>query len=368
MSSRPPRVLQVVLSLNPGGTERLVLELTKRLHEQVPMAVCCLDEEGTWAHELTAQGISVQALHRQPGFHPQLGKAIARLAARHGAGIVHCHHYSPFVYGCVARLLKPGLRVVFTEHGRLSDARPSPRRRLANHVLARVPAAAFAVSSELREHLIDEGFPPLRMSVIYNGIEPGPVPQPSMRQKIRERLRVSDGTIVVGTIARLDPVKDLGTTIRAVRQLASEPSTVLCIVGDGAERSSLEALAHGLGLDDRVRFLGQRNDARDWLAGWDVYVNSSISEGISLTILEAMAASLPVVVTRVGGNPEVVDEGCGVVVPARSPDALSEAIRGLAGDAGRRATLGAAGRLRVEQRFSLSRMIREYRDVYERLA
>ena len=108
--------------------------------------------------------------------------------------------------------------------------------------------------------------------------------------------------MVIGTIARLDPVKDLGTLIRAVAELSRHVAATLVVVGDGSERAALETLARDLGVSDRVRFLGQRDDAREWLAGCDVYVNSSISEGVSLTILEAMAAALPVIATRVGGT------------------------------------------------------------------
>src|SRR5437762_4660051 len=144
-----PAVLQIVLSLNPGGTERLVIEIAKRLTERFRMTVCCLDDRGAWAEELTDAGIDVIALRRRPGFHPALAARIARIAAARGASVAHCHHYSPFVYGQLATMLRPGLRLVFTEHGRLSNAPPSRRRRLANQVLARLPGRLFAVCEDL---------------------------------------------------------------------------------------------------------------------------------------------------------------------------------------------------------------------------
>jgi glycosyltransferase involved in cell wall biosynthesis len=364
-----PRVLQLVLSLNPGGTERLVLELTKRLHAEMPMAVCCLDAPGAWASELLSFNIDVQALNREEGFQPSLGRRVAQLARRHRADVIHCHHYSPLVYGCLARVWRPQTRVVFTEHGRLSDARPSRKRRLANQVFARVPSAAFAVSRELRQHLVEEGFPPDSIGVIYNGIDPvGSSSRPS-RGEIRERLGiVDDRTLVVGTVARLDPVKDLGTLIRGVGELGPDVPVLLAIIGDGTERAGLEAIARDLGVQARVRFLGQRNDARDWLHGCDAYVNSSISEGVSLTILEAMAASLPIVATAVGGTPEVVDDASALLIPARSPQAVASALVRLHQDPRLRARMGTAALNRVQQMFTLDRMVREYRDVYERVA
>src|SRR5262249_33537673 len=214
----------------------------------------------------------------------------------------HAHHYSPFVYSGLARALRPGLRLVFTEHGRLSDAAPSAKRRVANRVLSRLPHEVFAVSGDLRQHILAEGFPPDAVGVIYNGIDVGARPAPGARADVRRSLGLGDRSFVIGTIARLDPVKDLGTLIRGVARLRTGRDVHLLVVGDGAERAPLEALAVETGLGPRVHFLGHRDDARALLAGCDAYVNSSISEGVSLTILEAMAACLPIVATRVGGT------------------------------------------------------------------
>jgi glycosyltransferase involved in cell wall biosynthesis len=362
------RVLQVVLSLNPGGTERLVVEIAKRLQAEIPMAVCCLDDEGAWAGELKARDIPVNALHRANGFRPALGRAVANAARKHGALLIHCHHYSPFVYGCLARLWQPKCRVIFTEHGRLDDAPPSSKRRMANRTLKRMPEEVFAVSEDLRRHLIAEGFAQSSVEVIYNGIDVGRLPDTSDRRRIRRGLGVDDDVLMVGTIARLDRVKDLGTLIRATAALDPERRVVLIVVGDGPERTPLEKLAVDLTATHRVRFLGHRADARDLLAGCDVYANTSISEGISLTILEAMAAGLPVVATAVGGTPEIIDATCGRLVKAGDPAAVTTALRDLAIRPDVREALGRAARLRVEARFTLDRMIRAYRDAYYRVA
>jgi glycosyltransferase involved in cell wall biosynthesis len=204
--------------------------------------------------------------------------------------------------------------------------------------------------------------------VIYNGITPGPLPTPAMRADIRARLGVDESTVVVGTIARLDPVKDLGTLIAAVAQVHRRRPATLVLIGDGPERAALEAAVSTHQVQDRVVFLGQRHDARDWLAGLDVFVNSSTSEGVSLTILEAMAASLPVVVTAVGGTPEVVTTECGRLVPPRQPAAIAAALEALADDRAGALALGRAGRARVEARFTLDRMIADYRSVYVEVA
>ena len=127
-------------------------------------------------------------------------------------------------------------------------------------------------------------------------------------------------------------------------------------------RSSSAASA--LGISDAVHFLGHRDDARAWLAGCDVYANSSISEGVSLTILEAMAAGLPIVATRVGGTPEIVDASCGRLVPARDSAALAAAVTDLLEHPELRRDLGQAARQRAETRFTIERMVAEYAEVY----
>src|SRR5262249_7062440 len=127
---RRPRVMHVVLSLDPGGTERLVIEIVKGLGPKIDSVVCCLDQAGSWAGELEQIGVPVVPLARREGFRPSLGKQIAQLAETHAVDVLHCHHYSPFIYGQIARVVRRNLRVVFTEHGRASDAGPSFKRRL----------------------------------------------------------------------------------------------------------------------------------------------------------------------------------------------------------------------------------------------
>jgi glycosyltransferase involved in cell wall biosynthesis len=359
-----PRVLQVVLSLGTGGTERLVIEICKRL-SPFTSAVCCLDEPGAWAGQLTSRGIEVLSLGRRPGFHPSLGYRLARIARERRADVLHCHHYSPFVYGQIAALAASPLRVVFTEHGRLSDAAPSRKRRLVNPMLGRLAEGIYAVSDDLRRHMVAEGFPAERVAVIRNGIDPGTAPAPADRDRARRLLGLAPDAFTIGTVARFDPVKDLTTLLDAFIALrAAVPRAQLVLIGDGPDRQRLERHACDAGVAQAVHFGGYRGDARRLLPGLDVYVNSSITEGISLTILEAMAAGLPVVATAVGGTPEVVSNGTGLLVPARSAGALAAALGTLARHPEGRQALGAAGRARLQREFTLDRMVDHYRRVY----
>lgn len=361
--------MQLVLSLVPGGTERLTVELATRLAPRFRMVVCCLNEPGEWAHEVTDRGIPVVTLGRRPGFHPSLGRRVAAVAREHGVKVVHCHHFSPFVYGWIAGVVDRRLRILYTEHGRLSDAPATLKRRIAHAVLSRLSGHSYAVSHDLRRYLVDSGVAPGKMSVIHNGIDPGPPTDAAAREAARAAFGLPPDAFVIGTVARLDPVKDLGVAIRAVAAARrTVPQVLLAIAGDGPERAHLDAVVAEAGAADAVRWIGYTPAARHLLAGCDLYVNTSISEGISLTILEAMAAGLPVVATAVGGTPEVVQrDGTGVLVPARSAEALTTAIVQLAQDPARRRAMGQAGRLRVEQAFSIDRMVEDYAREYQRL-
>src|SRR5260221_4843181 len=264
MAASPgPTVIQVVLSLSPGGTERLVVELARRLQPSFGMAVCCLDSPGSWAHLLTDRGIPVIALNRRPGFRPLLGRAIAQFAADRRATVMHCHHYSPFVYGSLARLwLRSGM--VFTEHGRLNDDRPSNRRKLANRLFDRLPARIFAVSSNLRTFMIEEGFSQEHVDVIRNGIDLGPPPTAGSRVDARSRLGISHDEFVIGAIGRLDPVKSLETLIDAMPLMTRGGRRArLVLIGEGPERKRLEARVAAAGALDVVNFTSHRSDVRE---------------------------------------------------------------------------------------------------------
>lgn len=365
----PPRVLQVVLRLDPGGTERLVVEIVRRLHPRVPMAVCCLDAAGAWADRVTALGVPLHVVGRPPGFSPGVSRRIAAVARDTGASVLHCHHYSPYVYGRLAALMTPGLGAVYTEHGRLSDRPPSFKRSLVNRVLMAGAGDLYAVSHDLRGHLLREGVPP-RMQVIWNGIDPEAVPDASARAAGRAALEASPEDCLVGSVARLDPVKALPTLVEALAIAARTNSRLrLVIVGEGPERASVEAAIQRHGVAERVRLLGHRDDVRTLLPGLDAFANASTSEGISLTLLEAMAAELPIVATAVGGTPEVVADGeTGRLVPSRDVAALAAALVEMAADPARAQAWGRAGRQRLLAHFTIDEMVRRYEAVYRELA
>jgi glycosyltransferase involved in cell wall biosynthesis len=358
--------MQVVLSLSPGGTERLVIELCRRLAADVDTVVGCLDEPGEWATEVTRLNIPVISLARRPGFHPSLSVRLGEVLKTQRINVIHCHHYSPFVYGLLAAVMHPSVRVVFTEHGRLHGAGISRKRRLVNPVLARWPSKICAVSGALKQDMVAEGFPERSIEVVYNGIELGRRPQPAERAAARSALQLPDDAFVIGSVGRLDPVKNLGALFEALSLLGSRcPTARAVIVGEGPERQALIDRANALGIGNVTHFTGHRSDVRDLMAAFDVYANCSTYEGVSLTILEAMATALPVVATAVGGNPEVVvDQETGLLVDER-PRSLATAIATLASNPAQRQSMGDAGRWRVKRHFTIERMVNDYAAAYQ---
>lgn len=366
-ASLMPKVLHVVHALDPGGAQRLVIEMIRGMQgRRIDSFVCCLDRVGEWAAEVQSLGVPVTTLARKPGFHPVLGRRIAELARANRIDVLHCHQYSPFVYGSFARLLDPRLRLVFTEHGRLADARISWRRKMANRLLRRIPVRTVAVCEDLKAGMVQEGFGSQDIEVVYNGIRLGPRPSLEMRRQARSSLGLEHDALVIGTVARLDAVKDIPTLLQAHDALFRRfPQLQLLILGDGPAQASLQEQAASMGHNHSVRFLGHRSDVRELLPAFDIYVNSSSYEGVSLSIVEAMAAELPVVATRVGGNPEVVLDGrTGLLVPKQENSILAEKIGSLLEDREMSRRFGEAGRRRAEEAFDLDRMIDFYLRIY----
>lgn len=356
--------MQLVLSLAPGGTERLVIEICRQLTDKADAMVVCLDERGAWADELESVGVAVVALRRQAGFQPALSRRIARLINANAIDVLHCHHYSPYVYGLLASVMT-NTRLVFTEHGRLSDDDPSLKRRMVNPFLSMLGGTVCAVSGNLRDHMIAEGFPARRVRVVYNGIDPGRRATGIERTVARATLGLAHDAFVIGTVGRLDPVKNLPAMLAAHRRVVERhPQAHAVIVGDGTERAALEKAAVDLGVAHAVTFAGYRADVRQLMPAFDVYVNTSSYEGVSLTILEAMAAGVPVVATRVGGNPEVViDQETGFLVTP-NPQLIADALSRLFSSPRERRLMGDAGRWRVTRNFSIARMVNDYANLY----
>jgi sugar transferase (PEP-CTERM/EpsH1 system associated) len=370
------RIVHVVLGLSVGGLERIVLALLGRLDRgRFAPSVIALDEPGALAPELRRMGVPLRVMGRAPGLDLDLARRLAGVLREEGARLVHTHNPAAHLYGALgARLAGIGggrPRVVHTKHGRNEiDGRPvSPvqrRRVLLNRVAAALSDRVVAVGDDTASVALEiERVPAAKVITIGNGVDTAAFRPRAGAAAARAHLGAPAEGFHVGCVARLAPVKDHRTLIEAFARLRTiRPDAHLTLVGDGPERSAISEHVARLDLDRAVTFAGERADVAPLLAAFDVFALASRSEGISLTLLEAASAGLPVVATRVGGNEEVVIEGkTGFLVPPGDPAALADALDSVA-ERPDRATLGAAGRARVERRFSVERMARAYGDLY----
>jgi glycosyltransferase involved in cell wall biosynthesis len=338
-----------------GGLERLLVEFARRTdRERFDLHFVSLSGRGLLAEEVETAGWPVTALNQAEGFRAGLYPSLAWLLIRLQAQVVHTHDERPLIYAAPAARLARVSRVVHTRH-RGADLNATPRQAaLLSFAAARVNAFV-CVSEDAATLARKQGVRAEAVRVITNGID---------LERFQPGEHAADGPVVI--VARLTPEKDLATLLEAVGRVVPEvPEFKLLIAGDGPCRKDLEAQAKSLGLGKAVSFLGTVRDVPPLLRRCRGFVLSSRTEGISLTLLEAMATGLPVVATRVGGNPEVVVEGeSGLLVPAQDPASLAAALIRLYREPGLAGRLGRAGRKRVEDHFDLNRMIREYEALY----
>ncbi|MEQ8264481.1 TIGR03088 family PEP-CTERM/XrtA system glycosyltransferase [Pseudohaliea sp.] len=371
----PPLVVHIIYALGTGGLENGLVNLINRTPAgRYRHAVVCLTEAGAFAGRITVPGVPVIALHKRPGHDPAMYWRLWRTLRLLRPAVVHTRNLAALETQ-VLGLVMPRTRRVHGEHGRdVHDLDGSnPRYRWLRRALAPLVQRFICVSSDIEQWLVNEvRIPRRKVTQLYNGVDherfarppPPPLDWPA---------HWPVDAVVVGTVGRLAAVKDQRSLIRALAHSFDERPdlrrAVRCIVvGDGPERSALEAQIATAGLEDYAWLAGDREDVPALLGAMDLFLLPSLGEGISNTVLEAMAAGLPVIATRVGGNPELVLDGeTGFLVPVGDPVALAATMLPLLDDPARRRALGEAGRRSVRERFDWSRTVAGYLAVYDDL-
>ena len=352
------RVCHVSMCLLTGGLERLLIEFGKnRDVERFETSFVALDGMGVPAEELRAQGHHVECVADVVTGKLARLRRLAHIFRDGQFDVVHTHNTLAHFYGAFAARLAGVPTVVNTQHGRGCGKSWKARLqfRMANRLTDRVVGVSEDAAELCRQ---DDTRSADRTIALWNGVDLD-----------RFEYRGPSAEPVAISVARLSPEKDFATLLRATWILIKDrPDFRLKLVGDGAERQKLEQLAEELNLTDHVEFLGERSDVSKLLPQAGFFVSSSRTEGISLTLLEAMAVGLPVVTTRVGGNPEIVVEGkTGRLVSSDSPEELALAMRDLLKDQEGWPVYGELARQRVEQHFNVRNMVRQYEDLYREL-
>ena len=366
------RVMHIIPALPVGGAETLVFHMVRGLerHRFAP-AVCVLGERGPMGAEMERAGIEVTALDLfdKGGRLIRLVTRLRPLLVDCGVRVVHTHLYHGNYYGRLAALAA-GVPVTVASVHNVYD-RVKPHRRLINRWLGRRTDAIVAGSETVRKDILQwDGVPPEKVRILPYGIDLDPYREPMNREAARRALDLPSGSPVIGTVGRLEIQKAHDILLHAFAALRrAKADAILLVVGDGRERASLQALAQSLDIGDRVRFLGTRRDLPLLYAAMDVFALPSRWEGTPLALIGAMAASVPVVATPVGGVPTVVeDHATGRLVPAGDAEALAAALGGALRDRDTSRALAEKGRAHVLQHCTVEAMVRGLEALYSELA
>lgn len=327
--------------------------------------VCSLEKGGELEADLKTEGIPYHIVQRRPDEYMSPMMRMYRFFRQVRPDIVHTHHLYELVYSVAAAKLV-GAKIVHTEHEYFSLTSPKAKRllRLLSIFCDRVTAVGDEVTDYLRAEV---GIPAAKLLTISNGIDLKKFDEAHSRSK--REIGFAESDRVIGIVARLERAKDHKTLFGAFARLCTLfPEVRLLVVGDGSLRAELKEECRRLGIEARVTFLGTRKDIPELLKLMDVFVLSSIEEGLPISMLEAMAAGLPVIATRVGSIPDVIADGVnGLLIEPGDREALSERLLLVLQDKERARLLGVAGKNTIRQRFNLSDTLMQYKRLYTEL-
>jgi glycosyltransferase involved in cell wall biosynthesis len=363
------KILHLTYDMRIGGTEMVIKNIIQSADRSIfEMSIFCIEKPiGPWGIDLQKAGITIDAKERQPGFDISLIFTIRKNLKANNIELLHCHQYTPWVYGVLAAFGTKA-KVIFTEHGRFHPDSSTWKRKLINPWLARITEHITAISQATKQALVDfENLPKKRIEVIYNGIQPIKV-DPAKTLELRQKLQIPDNYLVLGTIARLDPIKNHKMMLDAfLLVLKTHPNALLIIVGDGEEREKIYKHIQSLSLEKNVLMPGYDPQPQHYLALMDIFLLSSLSEGTSMTLLEAMSLSKPCVVTDAGGNKEVIADGeNGIVTSNDDATEFSQAILKLVNDNVLLNQYGAASQKRFGRLFDVPVMVERLTNLYEK--
>jgi sugar transferase (PEP-CTERM/EpsH1 system associated) len=373
-----PLVLHVVNRFAVGGLENGLVNLVNRLPEDSWRhgVIALTDIDESFARRIERPGVELLGLGKRAGHAVKLYPRLRRIFAERRPAIVHTRNLAALEASVPAWLARVPARI-HGEHGRnVEDLDGSRvRYRLVRRAYSPFVTRYVALSRDLERYLRDGvGIRADRIAQIYNGVDTERFkPHQQGRAPIAGSPFNDPALWLVGTVGRLEAVKDQANLARASvdavhRSAAARERLRLVIVGDGARRMDVEHILEAGGVRDLAWLPGERTDIPDLMRALDCFVLPSLAEGISNTILEAMASGLPVIATRVGGNAELMEpDMTGRLVPAADSQALARAVLAYFAEPALARRHGRAGRNLVERRFSLDRMVMQYHELYSRV-
>ena len=360
------KILFVTFSLDVGGLENLVLELARNLdRERFASSICTLQKGGKLQQEFERSGIPVYVIEKREGMDFFLPFKIYRLLKQKKIDIVHTNNAVPWLYVGISVLFRRRIRLIHTEHSHL----PVEKELLikAERLLSKLTFSIVADSANVAKFLSSRvNVPGRKLKTIYNGVNCKRLNININAQSKKREIGRGGSEQIVGIVGRLVLVKDHVNLLCAFKKVINEVSRVkLLIIGDGELKDYLVKYAHDLKITQKVKFLGNRFDVPDLLKTMDVFVISSLSEGFSIALLEAIASGIPVVATNVGGNAEIIEHGVsGLLVPPKDPNEISKMIVSLLKNKEMAKKIGERGQRKVRADFSFEKMKEKYQSVY----
>jgi glycosyltransferase involved in cell wall biosynthesis len=357
-------VLHLSTSSGPGGAERMISTLTAELNQGQFRVIVGLFRSGWLQTECEARGVQTCVMPLAGLFNLQWFRACLRLLRREQVALIHAHEFSAILCGWIVATLA-GLPFVATVHGK-NYFWEKLRRRVTYRLVSR-HGTLVVVSQDLKRFVCDKvGVAGNRVEVIYNGVAPAQMVTDEEVQKCKAELEVSGSYPMLGVVGSLYPVKGHRFLLEAMQEIIRQwPKAQLLVIGRGELEVSLKEQVEQLAIGANVHFLGMRQDVPRLLSLLDVCILPSLSEGLSLALLEAMASGKPVVATRVGGNPELIDHGrTGFLVQPEDARDLAANLLKLLNDPETMQQFGRQAEERVRQHFSMKQMVDRYRGLY----
>lgn len=359
------KILHLCESSDTGGAESILISIVENLDKNRFISMVCLLSDGWLKAQLDTRHIETVVIPQPHSLDLLWLFRLYRLLKKRQIDVIHSHEFATNVYASfLSRVV--GIPVIATTHGK--NYYPDKwRRRVAYQFVAR-ESVMVAVSADLKRFLSERvGILPEKIQVIHNGVNLYQYVVKGINARIRDELGIGTKQPVIGTVGNLFAVKGQIYLLRACKIVADFfPNFVLLVAGEGEQLDLLEKEATTLGIANNVRFLGFRDDVPSILEAIDIFALPSLSEGLPLAILEALALEKPVVATNVGGIPEVIEEGAvGYLVPPKNSEALADKILYLLRYPEVAIKMGKSGRRRIEEFFTVEKMIKEYQILYE---
>lgn len=360
------KVMHILPYLGIGGMETVLAEMLQLFDkEHFSTCVCSMGKGGELVDDLKAAGIPVFFITKHNKLDITRIWRLARLLMKERIDIVHTYS-GVYRDGAIAAKLAKVCAIIHTDQGKLYPENHMTsfyHRIISNFLRDKI----IAVSEDLKKYLSEKiRIDPNKIAVIPNGVNIDRAIPRFDRSEYRKKLGFSEDTLLFGIVARLVPIKDHVTLLKASANVFNAiPSAKLVIIGDGPLKNYLKLQAERLNIDNNIVFLGKRRDVSEILSILDLFVLSSKHEGTSLSILEAMAHSLPVIATRVGGNPALIDDNhTGKLVEPGKSDDMAEAIVELLTDKWKMAEYGSNARKKVVANFNLIKIVHQYENIY----